>query len=312
VTGAQPAETASTNSDRAHGDAVRGALGRYLKDIEGQPLAVRTREAYAAHVSAYAVWLAERPAADAALREPRARDHAARDFKRHLKLERRWAPSSVNLALAAVDHFNRFLGLGAAVVSREQVAQAAPRALDEDDQRALLRAAEGSRPRDRAIIVVLLHTELRLSEVVALDVDDVRVSARKGVVLVRSGKGDAHREIPRAAQKRSETSDDNPDTATPSAASQPLNAASSPSCLPTGCGLYPCRDNSAANPATNRPSGPGTPTPDTSAISTVSSPAINTSETISAKPLRLCTRHPGQSRYLRRLLDPSAISREFP
>jgi hypothetical protein len=89
---------------------------------------VRTREAYAAHVTTYATWLAERPQADAALREPQARDHAARDFKRHLKLERRWAPSSVNLALAAVDHFNRFLGLGAAVVSREQIAQAAPRA----------------------------------------------------------------------------------------------------------------------------------------------------------------------------------------
>ena len=114
------------------------------------------------------------------MREPRARDHAARDFKRHLKLERRWAPSSVNLAVAAIDHFNRFLGLGPAVVAREQVAQAAPRALDEDDQRALVRAGEDARPRDRAIVVVLLHTALRLSEVVALDVDDVRMSARKG------------------------------------------------------------------------------------------------------------------------------------
>lgn len=193
---AQPAETASTNSDGARGDAVRGALGRYLEDLGGQPLAVRTREAYGAHVTGYATWLADRPDAGAALREPGARDHAARDFKRHLKLERRWAPTSVNLALAAVDHFNRFLGLGPAVVSREQVAQAAPRALDEDDQRALLRAAEAARPRDRAIVVVLLHTALRLSELAALDVDDVRMSARKGLLIVRSGKGDAHREIP--------------------------------------------------------------------------------------------------------------------
>jgi site-specific recombinase XerD len=198
----QRADSASTNSDGARGDAVRGALARYLKDLESQPLAVRTREAYGAHVSAYVTWLADRPGADAALREPRARDHGARDFKRHLKLERRWAPSSVNLALAAVDHFNRFLGLGPAVVAREQLAQAAPHALDEDDQRALLRASEDARPRDRAIVVVLLHTALRLSEVVALDVDDVRTSARKGVVIVRSGKGDAHREIPLNATAR--------------------------------------------------------------------------------------------------------------
>ena len=79
-----------------------------------------------------------------ALTRAAGRDFAARDFKRHLKTERGWKPSSVNLALAAVDHFNRFLGLGPANVKREPLAQAAPRALLEDDQRALLRAAEAS------------------------------------------------------------------------------------------------------------------------------------------------------------------------
>jgi integrase/recombinase XerC len=131
-----------------------------------------------------------------AITEPRGRDHAARDFKRHLKVERGWKPSSVNLALAAVDHFNRFLGLGSANVKREPLAQAAPRALSEGQQRALLRAAEVGRPRDRAIVVLLLYTAIRLHELVALDVEDVSVSARKGLLVVRSGKGDAYREVP--------------------------------------------------------------------------------------------------------------------
>ncbi len=43
---------------------------------------------------------------------------------------------------------------------------------------------------------MLLYTGLRLAELVALDVDDLRMSARKGVVIVRSGKGDAYREVP--------------------------------------------------------------------------------------------------------------------
>lgn len=192
---AQLPDAASTNRPGALGDAARGALGRYVEDLAGQPLAARTRQAYAAHVSSYVAWLAERPEAEAALREPRARDFAGRDFKRHLKVERGWAPSSVNLALAATDHFNRFLGLGPAVVTRERLAQSAPRALDDDQQRDLLRAAEQATPRDRAI-VVLLHTGLRLSELVALDAGDVRTSAREGVVIVRSGKGDAYREVP--------------------------------------------------------------------------------------------------------------------
>ena len=123
-------------------------------------------------------------------------DHAARDFKRYLKVDLGWKPSSVNLALAAVDHFNRFLGLGPASVKREPLAQAAPRALSVEQQQALLRAAELVRARDRAIVTLLLYTALRLGELAALDVEDVAISARKGLLVVRSGKGDAYREVP--------------------------------------------------------------------------------------------------------------------
>jgi len=86
----------------------------------------------------------------------------------------------VNLALAAVDHFNRFLGLGPAIVSREPLAQTAPRALSADEQRALLRATEDAKPRDRAIVVLLLYTALRLTELVTLDVGDARCRRARG------------------------------------------------------------------------------------------------------------------------------------
>jgi site-specific recombinase XerD len=81
-------------------------------------------------------------------------------------------------------------------VSREPLAQTAPRALSGEEQRALLRATEDAKPRDRAIVVLLLYTALRLTELVTLDVGDARMSARKGVLVVRSGKGDVYREVP--------------------------------------------------------------------------------------------------------------------
>jgi len=62
-----------------------------------------------------------------------ARDYAARDFKRFLKSERALGPASVNLALAAVDHLYRQLGLGRANVRRESLPVAAPRALSRDE-----------------------------------------------------------------------------------------------------------------------------------------------------------------------------------
>jgi integrase/recombinase XerC len=178
------------------GSDVDGAVPRYLADLARAPLAARTRHAYGQHVRAYGVWLAGRGEPGLAIGDPRGRDHAARDFKRHLKVDLGWKPSSVNLALAAVDHFNRFSGLGPANVKREPLAQAAPRAPPVEEQRALLRAAEVARPRDRAIVTLLLYTALRLHELVALDVGDVSISARKGLLVVRSGKGDAYREVP--------------------------------------------------------------------------------------------------------------------
>jgi len=191
MAGPQRGKRSSTN--RLTGAAAVVKYGAWLTQ---QPLSPRTREAYLAAVTAFAGWLdGRKDGAGDALVAPRARDVAARDYKRYLKVDRSLSPASVNQALAAMDNLFRFLELGAAIVRREELARAAPKALDVDQQRALLRAAEESTPRDRAIVALLLFSGLRLSEAAALSMADVRISARKGVVVVRSGKGDAYREV---------------------------------------------------------------------------------------------------------------------
>jgi site-specific recombinase XerD len=175
-------------------------LESYERWLDGLPLAERTRREYLRWVRLFCGWLVEGMDARAVGADPladrRARDYAARDFKRFLKLERALGPASVNLALAAVDHFYRHLGLEGANVRRERLPKVAPRALDRDEQRLLLRAAERAEPRDRALVVLLLFAGLRISEAVALDLDDLRISSRKGIVVVRQGKRDAYREVP--------------------------------------------------------------------------------------------------------------------
>jgi integrase-like protein len=47
-----------------------------------------------------------------------------------------------------------------------------------------------------------LFATVRLAELVALDVEDVRRSARKGVLVIQSGKGDSYREVPLNALAR--------------------------------------------------------------------------------------------------------------
>jgi site-specific recombinase XerD len=59
-----------------------------------------------------------------------------------------------------------------------------------------LRAVQArSSPRDRALALIPFYAGARISETVALDLDDVRLSARKGVLRIL-GKGERVREVP--------------------------------------------------------------------------------------------------------------------
>ncbi|MDQ6783075.1 MAG: tyrosine-type recombinase/integrase [Actinomycetota bacterium] len=185
-----------TGEDRVDVD-VHQVRARYERWLARQPLAGRTRDAYTAQVHSFVDWLAGSEHGGAALAEPHVRDWAVRDYKRHVKASKRWSPASVNQALAGIDNFYRSLGVGRPEVPREDLPQVAPRALDGDEQRAFLRAVEACpSARDRALVTVLFYTGLRLSELAGLDIDDVSVSERRGRLLVRSGKGDAYREVP--------------------------------------------------------------------------------------------------------------------
>jgi integrase/recombinase XerC len=91
-----------------------------------------------------------------------------------------------------------------------------PRYLDKKEQYALQRAIEKdmqiarmrypkrwvSRQRDAAMVVFLLHTGLRLSEALTLQLGDVQLAERKGQVMVRQGKGGRVRTVPLNVQAR--------------------------------------------------------------------------------------------------------------
>jgi site-specific recombinase XerD len=172
--------------------------------LQRQPLSAHTHRAYRVRVHQYADYLRSRvPDYGNPLQDPHARDYAIRDYKMFLKTVRRAKPRTVNLSLAAIDHFYEFLGLGKPTVRREELPQQAPGALSPEDQKRFLRAVERTASsRDQALSLLLFYTGIRIGECTALDVDDLLLSARRGQVIVRSGKGDSYREIPLNAQVR--------------------------------------------------------------------------------------------------------------
>lgn len=205
--GGRPGAPARTRPRRGRAPAVlpestAGAFDAYLADLSrpGSPLDADTVRGYASRVRQYLVWLGGALDAGAVdgdpLADPAARDWAARDYRAHLLTVARRRPATVNAHLTAVDDFYRRAGLGPAAAKRADVPPAAPRALEGKAQTRWLRACEHAPPRDKALALVGFYAGLRIGEIVALDVADVQISARKGRLVVRSGKGGRYREVP--------------------------------------------------------------------------------------------------------------------
>jgi integrase/recombinase XerD len=114
-----------------------------------------------------------------------------------------YRPSTVARALAAVRSFHRFLVLEGEVdadpaegVARPRVPRNLPRPLSVDEVAALVAAPGEGGPvalRDRAMLETLYGAGLRISELVALDVDDVDLE--EGSVRA-VGKGSKERIVP--------------------------------------------------------------------------------------------------------------------
>jgi integrase/recombinase XerC len=88
-------------------------------------------------------------------------------------------------------------------VKRVPEEKSAPKWLSRRELGALIRAVQkyGSK-KEHALVVLLLHTGLRVSETVSLREQDVIIRERSGHVAVRQGKGGKYREVPLNATAR--------------------------------------------------------------------------------------------------------------
>jgi integrase/recombinase XerC len=122
-------------------------------------------------------------------------------------INRKLAARPLNRKLAALRAFAQWANIPLDVRGVEKQSLA-PRWLDRREQAALLREAERAvnsavtaparlqAVRDYSIVLLLLNTGLRISELCALTLSDLELSDRKGKVIVRQGKGSKRREIP--------------------------------------------------------------------------------------------------------------------
>jgi integrase/recombinase XerC len=187
--------------------------------LETKDRSPRTIRAYGTGVRDFQTWFEAATGQDLAPELITPLD--VRSYRTYLRDERRLAVNTVNSYLAGLRAFAKWaLASGRAehdptsAIKSLKVQQRAPKWLEPSDQYALLRAveqavqlgdlrAEGEEDapgavwtrRDRALVVLLLNTGLRLSEVAALQLDDVVIRPRSGWVDVRAGKGSKARRV---------------------------------------------------------------------------------------------------------------------
>jgi len=138
-----------------------------------------------------------------------------RQYRQYMLTVEKAMPASVNRRLAALRAYAAWAKDTGKIetnpvngVKSAPKQKMAPRWLAKREQMKLMQAVERdvssarSEParrqatRDKTIIVLLMHTGLRISELCALDADDLVLSERKGELRVRAGKGEKFRSIP--------------------------------------------------------------------------------------------------------------------
>jgi integrase/recombinase XerC len=181
---------------------------------ESQRQTVRTAEGYLRDVQRFLAWSEETygqpftwpPGPNGT----RAMGQELRDFRAYLKGTRQVKPATVNRKLAALARFvawgqqaGRLLGPPMDKLPWEKLPVLAPRALEAPELNRLLRETRGrGSARDVAIVHLLVQTGLRVGELAALQLGDVKLGERSGQVTVRRGKGDRYREVPLNADAR--------------------------------------------------------------------------------------------------------------
>jgi len=187
------------------------ALTSFENYLLGRGLTPGTAKIYLCHLRRFFAWLEGThgefdPAAVTSL------DVA--DYKRCLQ-EKKRKPSSVNNALDAIGTFFSFVKAAGLVqddptegVKRLPEQKQPPKWLSRKELGALVRAVQkhGGK-KEQALVMLLLHTGLRVSEAVSLKVQDVVIRERSGHVAVRQGKGGKYREVPLNATARRILSD---------------------------------------------------------------------------------------------------------
>jgi site-specific recombinase XerD len=184
---------------------LAGVLGdawvKYQREAHRLPLSPETLRSYLAGTNAFLTWVAAQEKHDhpGVLSDELTATFAARDYVKHLLVDREAKPSTAKAHVTALGNFYWSLNMAkpkvAAVAGKIQTHEE-PKALTREESVKVFRAAERAGIRDHAIVMMMYGAGARIQECHDLNAQDVRLSERIGEVTIRYGKGGKQRTVP--------------------------------------------------------------------------------------------------------------------
>jgi site-specific recombinase XerD len=161
-----------------------------------------TRRAFNQDVRKFACWFTSVNREPFSISRVTTRDIT--DFRGYLRREQGQAVATVNRCLVTLRRFfgwlvgQGLLGLNPAKLVKELRRQSlAPKGLDRSQARCLLRAIELRQDiRAEAVFSLFLYTGCRVGDLVNLELTDLMLNERSGLVVFRHGKGNKQRFVP--------------------------------------------------------------------------------------------------------------------
>jgi len=190
-------------------------LNKFQKHLDDQDLSPLTIKGYLSDLQHFNRWFEQTNGE--VLTVQRITPTDVKEYKHFLLGVERRKAGTVNRRLAALASLAKWARQSKQIQSdpTENIKGVAgvargPKWLDKHEQHRLMRAIENdlelakknypkrwvTRRRDASMVLFLLHTGLRLSEAINLQMSDIQLSERKGSVLVQNGKGNKQRSVP--------------------------------------------------------------------------------------------------------------------
>jgi integrase/recombinase XerC len=188
-------------------------FSEYIAYLENNDRSKLTIEAYTIDMYAFAKWFFQTNGET--LNPQNITTSDIREHRQYLQVQKNKSPSTVNRRLAAIKAYIRWAEETKQIeynpaksIHGIKEQEVAPHWLTRQHQASIIREAEkrinkANSParkteaiRDYCIVTILLNTGLRVAEFCSLTIKDISLSDRKGLIIVKNGKGGKNRQVP--------------------------------------------------------------------------------------------------------------------